>query len=79
MNKEDVAGVSIEISDTGVGMSADVIARIFDPFYTTKSRQGTGLGLSITQTLVSRQGGDIKVESIEGTGTVFTIWLPENA
>lgn len=79
MNKEDVAGVSIEISDTGVGMSADVIARIFDPFYTTKSRQGTGLGLSITQTLVSRQGGDIKVESIEGTGTVFTIWLPESA
>jgi signal transduction histidine kinase len=78
MKKEDVAGVSIEISDTGVGMSAGVIARIFDPFYTTKSRQGTGLGLSITQTLVSRQGGDIKVESIEGTGTVFTIWLPES-
>ena len=73
----DVPGVTVEVADTGVGMSAEVLSRVFDPFYTTKSRQGTGLGLSITQTLVSRQGGEIRVRSAPGAGTVFTIWLPE--
>ncbi|WP_321345412.1 cache domain-containing protein [Breoghania sp.] len=71
------SGVSVEIADTGVGMPPEVVARIFNPFFTTKSRQGTGLGLSITQTLVTRQGGDIKVDSAQGEGTSFTVWLPE--
>ena len=75
--RDGVPGVTVEVADTGVGMSAEVLARVFDPFYTTKSRQGTGLGLSITQTLVSRQGGEIRVRSAPGAGTVFTIWLPE--
>ncbi len=73
------SGVSVEITDTGVGMPPEVVTRIFNPFYTTKSRQGTGLGLSITQTLVTRQGGDIKVDSAQGEGTTFTVWLPEAA
>lgn len=73
----DRLGVSIEVADTGVGMSAEVMGRIFDPFFTTKRRQGTGLGLSITQTLVSRQGGRITVESELGRGTTFAVWLPE--
>jgi signal transduction histidine kinase len=73
------SGVTVEITDTGVGMTPEVVARIFNPFYTTKNRQGTGLGLSITQTLVTRQGGDIEVDSIPGKGTTFTIWLPEAA
>ena len=71
------AGVTVEITDTGVGMPPEVVARIFNPFYTTRSRQGTGLGLSITQTLVTRQGGDITVDSAPGKGTTFTIWLPD--
>lgn len=75
--RDGVPGVTVEVADTGVGMSAEVLSRVFDPFYTTKSRQGTGLGLSITQTLVNRQGGEIRVRSAPGAGTVFTIWLPE--
>ncbi|MEY9182567.1 cache domain-containing protein [Bradyrhizobium sp. RP6] len=70
-------GVAIEVSDTGIGMSTEVIEKIFDPFYTTKRRQGTGLGLSISQTLIKRQGGQITAESRVGSGSTFTVWLPE--
>ncbi|MFB6464876.1 sensor histidine kinase [Bradyrhizobium tunisiense] len=70
-------GVAIEVTDTGIGMSSEVIEKIFDPFYTTKQRQGTGLGLSISQTLVKRQGGQITAESRVGSGSTFTVWLPE--
>jgi len=72
-------GLSIEVSDTGIGMSADTLAKAFDPFFTTKRRGGTGLGLSISQTLITRQGGTISVESVPGQGTTFTVWLPEAA
>ena len=70
-------GVAIEVADTGIGMSEEVIEKIFDPFYTTKRRQGTGLGLSISQTLIKRQGGQITAESHLGSGSTFTMWLPE--
>lgn len=70
-------GVAIEVTDTGIGMSEEVIEKIFDPFYTTKRRQGTGLGLSISQTLIKRQGGQITAESHLGSGSTFTMWLPE--
>ncbi|PJG55579.1 two-component sensor histidine kinase [Bradyrhizobium forestalis] len=70
-------GVAIEVTDTGIGMSTEVIEKIFDPFYTTKRRQGTGLGLSISQTLIKRQGGQITAESRVGSGSTFTVWLPE--
>ena len=70
-------GLAIEVIDTGVGMAPDVMQKIFDPFFTTKRREGTGLGLSISQTLVTRQGGKISVESEPGKGTAFTVWLPE--
>ncbi|SDH18421.1 HAMP domain-containing protein [Bradyrhizobium sp. Rc2d] len=70
-------GVAIEVADTGIGMSTEVIEKIFDPFYTTKRRQGTGLGLSISQTLIKRQGGQITAESRVGSGSTFTVWLPE--
>ncbi|GEO85773.1 MULTISPECIES: sensor histidine kinase [Alphaproteobacteria] len=70
-------GICIDVTDTGVGMTPQVLSRIFDPFFTTKRRQGTGLGLSISQTLVSRQGGALTVESEPGRGTTFSIWLPE--
>jgi two-component system, NtrC family, sensor kinase len=65
------------VTDSGVGMTQEVIQKIFDPFFTTKRREGTGLGLSISQTLVTRQGGTISAESEPGKGTTFTIWLPE--
>lgn len=68
-------GVLIIVSDTGVGMPADVVERVFDPFFTTKKAEGTGLGLSITQKLISRSGGRIWVESNPQTGTSFSIAL----
>ncbi len=74
---ENKAGVALEVEDTGVGMSADLIGRIFDPFFSTKKREGTGLGLSISQGLIDRQGGRISVESEPDKGTCFSIWLPE--
>lgn len=70
-------GITIEVGDTGIGIPPELIERIFDPFFTTKRQDGTGLGLSISQTLVTRQGGRISVESRVGQGTVFSIWLPE--
>ena len=67
----------ISISDTGPGMSAEVRKHIFDPFFTTKSSKGgSGLGLSIAYGIVSNHKGDIMVESTEGRGTTFRIYLP---
>ena len=68
----------IQIRDTGCGMSAEVKKKIFDPFYTTKEvGKGTGQGLSIAHSIVvEKHGGRIEVESIEGTGTTFLIYLP---
>ncbi|MBV2183157.1 MAG: cache domain-containing protein [Rhizobium sp.] len=75
--REGRNGIRVDVSDTGVGMTPDVLARIFDPFFTTKRQHGTGLGLSISQTLVRRQGGTLSAESEPGKGTTFSIWLPE--
>ncbi|ABC35713.1 sensory box sensor histidine kinase [Burkholderia thailandensis E264] len=70
-------GVTIAIEDTGVGIPADRIAKIFDPFYTTKPvGKGTGLGLSVSYGIVEKHGGRIEVDSEPGNGSRFTIWLP---
>lgn len=79
MDRDGRSGLTIEVEDTGIGMSADAIEKAFDPFFTTKRREGTGLGLSISQSLISRQGGQISFESEPGQGTTFTIWLPQAA
>lgn len=76
-DRDGLPGILITVRDTGSGMDAEVLNRIFDPFYTTKRREGTGLGLSITKTLIDRQGGGLEVESKPGKGTTFMIWLPE--
>jgi CheY-like chemotaxis protein len=68
--------VSLSLSDTGTGMTPDVQPLIFDPFFTTKGPSGTGLGLSITYGIVSRHGGQIRVESAEGQGTTFQLTFP---
>jgi signal transduction histidine kinase len=67
--------VTITIQDDGLGMSADDISHLFEPFYTTKPR-GTGLGLSISYDIVAQHGGDVLVDSELGRGTTFTIRLP---
>ena len=69
--------VVVEISDTGKGMTAETLSKLFTPFFTTKPRgQGTGLGLSISRDIVTRQGGRIEVRSEPGKGSTFTVYLP---
>lgn len=68
-------GVRVTIRDTGEGIPPDRLARIFDPFYTTKTR-GTGLGLAITRRVIEAHGGTVAVASGPGPGTTFTIALP---
>ena len=69
--------VDVRIADTGEGIPSDQIARIFDPYFTTKQgKSGTGLGLYITKKVVDDHGGSIKVDSALGTGTTITIRLP---
>ena len=70
----------MSVSDDGVGMTADVVAQIFDPFLTTKDAdEGNGLGLSTCYGIVQRHGGYIDVESEPGRGSVFTVYLPCDA
>lgn len=71
---EDASLVGIDIADNGEGIAIERLARIFEPFYTTKPA-GTGLGLSICRDIVERMGGRIDVASILGHGTTFTVWL----
>jgi len=67
--------VVVKISDTGTGIPATVLPRIFDPYFTTK-KSGTGLGLATVHSIVKQHNGHIRAESSEGEGTTFTIWLP---
>lgn len=71
---------AISVIDSGVGIAAHLLERIFDPFFTTKaSGQGTGLGLSQVFGFAKQSGGDVKVSSVEGKGTTFTLYLPQVA
>jgi two-component system cell cycle sensor histidine kinase/response regulator CckA len=67
--------VKISIEDTGIGIPAKVIDRIFDPYFSTK-QEGSGLGLATSQSIINRHGGHISVQSKQGEGTVFTLFLP---
>ncbi len=68
--------VSVELKDAGIGIPDTIRDRIFDPFFTTKGPQSTGLGMSVSYGIINRHGGTIKVKSVEGNGTSFTIQLP---
>ena len=69
--------LELTVSDTGHGMSRDVMSRIFDPYFTTKAAgDGTGMGLAVTYGIVKSHGGDIRVYSKEGEGTTFHVYLP---
>lgn len=76
-NDDKTGWVSVEVSDTGVGIAPDALQRIFDPFYTTNlTGQGTGLGLAISQRLIAELGGEIEVTSAVGKGSTFRVLLP---
>ena len=74
------ARIVIEISDNGTGISADLLTKIFDPFFSTKGPgKGYGLGLPISATLAESLRGGITVESKPGAGSTFRVWLPRQA
>ena len=68
--------VRIDVRDTGTGISEETVARIFEPFFSTKMEKGTGLGLWVSHGIVQAHGGTLKVRSRSGQGTTFTITLP---
>jgi signal transduction histidine kinase len=70
--------VRISITDDGIGMSAEIRARLFTRFFSTKQGRGTGLGLSVVQKIIEEHGGRLSVESVEGEGSTFHIHLPRS-
>ncbi len=71
------SGVEIVIEDTGIGIPSDILPRIFDPYFTTKSQpENTGLGLSLTFRVIAENNGHIDVHSVQGKGSSFKIYLP---
>ena len=67
----------VEVSDTGIGIAPENVAKIYDPFYTTKGvGRGTGLGLAVTYGIIQEHSGHISVDSVPGRGTTFRITLP---
>jgi CheY-like chemotaxis protein len=71
--------VRITVSDTGVGMSPEVLKRAFEPFFTTNEGRGTGLGLSTVYGFARQSGGHVAIESEPGLGTRVSILLPRDA
>ncbi len=76
--EQPLDSVCLSIIDTGAGMPADVVARVFQPFFSTRSG-GTGLGLPTTRKIIEAHGGTIEVQSAIGRGTRFAIRLPLEA
>jgi PAS domain S-box-containing protein len=73
--REEEGYVHIDIADTGVGIDEEKVAKIFEPYYTTKET-GSGLGLTVAYKVINEHGGEISVKSKEGKGTTFTFSLP---
>mgnify|MGYP001034665434 CR=1 FL=1 len=74
-SRESNANMEIAFADTGIGMTKEIMEKIWTPFFTTKAK-GMGLGLAICKRIVEAHGGSISVESIVGKGTTFTVTIP---
>ena len=80
--RRESGGVAFEVSDTGIGISADDRERLFEPFFrsdeaTAAAVPGTGLGLTIAKAIVDAHRGEIAVTSVPGDGTTFRVWIPD--
>lgn len=73
--KDKLGNIIVQVKDDGIGMDAEQLKRIFEPFYTTKAK-GTGLGLAVCKQIVTLHNGAIEVESEQGKGTAVTVTLP---
>jgi signal transduction histidine kinase len=69
----------IKIQDSGKGMGPEILARIYEPFYSASGHGGTGLGLLIVKNIIEAHGGNLSVESVEGKGSTFTIRIPKRS
>ena len=74
--RRDTDNLIIEIVDTGIGMSAEVLEHVFDPFYSAASSGGTGLGMIIIKSIVDAHRGTVKLTSREGVGTRMIVTIP---
>jgi two-component system, NtrC family, sensor kinase len=75
--RDDREWVVILVKDSGIGIAPENVDHLFEPFFTTRSKEGgTGLGLSVSYGIVVDHGGEIDVESQVGEGSIFTVWLP---
>ncbi len=71
--------IEISVQDSGMGIPLNVLDKIFQPFFTTKpAGQGTGLGLSLSYDIVKAHGGELKVNTTEGNGSEFVVYLPKS-
>ena len=70
---EDENGLLIVVSDTGCGIPADILERIYEPGFSTKAQEGRGMGMFLIKDLVDRRGGSVEIESEPGVGTTFTL------
>ena len=68
--------VVVSVRDTGCGIPAEALERIWEPFFSTKGDQGNGLGLSVVRTVAEQHGGRVEVDSVVGEGTSFRLVLP---
>jgi signal transduction histidine kinase len=72
--------VKLDVQDTGVGISKENLSKLYTPFFTTKREvKGVGLGLAVSYGIIQRHHGRIEVQSKEGVGTTFTVYLPLSA
>jgi PAS domain S-box-containing protein len=72
------AYIRLSVSDTGIGMDSTILARASEPFFTTKpTGKGTGLGLAMARGFAEQSGGDLRIESTPGQGTIVHLWLPQ--
>ncbi|MCW4030230.1 MAG: ATP-binding protein [Candidatus Bathyarchaeota archaeon] len=69
--------IQIDFADTGAGMPSEVLEKLWTPFFTTKAK-GMGIGLAICKRIVDAHGGKIEVQSVEGEGTIFSVFLPSS-